>query len=509
MTQLQFLATLNELTQEGFNKLGITDNGAVSNALVDRKLEREGLMGMFYKSVRGVDDNILTAYVEKAADEDVIRAILLAFHIRDCRGGKGERDIARKCFEVLAKKTELLEKVLVLIPEYGRWDDLVYLSSTATIMKEKIFDIIHKRLEEDLVLGHDGRPISLCAKWMPSERYSLDKKTKFVKQYTNYIGITVQEYRRKYIVPLRRYSNIVETKLCRKVYEDIDYSKVPSCAMHKLEKAFARNDPERFAQWKTGLEKGETKVNASQLFPHEIIKKYLSLSIKDTLLEAQWKEIRENTKKLNTFKSTMVICDVSGSMMSGNNGVIPIHVSLALGILISECAEYPFTNNIITFHDKPTNVNIDANSLFEKIRKLQRIPWGMSTNIQAVFDLLLDAAKINKLSNETMVKQIIIVSDMQWNQACPGNMLTNFETARLKFKSAGYELPNVVFWNVNGKFRDFPVTIDETGTILVSGFSQSVMKYIIEGKEVTPWGILLNTINSERYKKIRDMLVNE
>jgi hypothetical protein len=276
--------------------------------------------------------------------------------------------------------------------------------------------------------------------------------------------------------------------------------------MHKLEKACARNDPKGFTQWKEGLEKGETKVNALQLFPHEIIKKYLSLKDKDMLLEVQWKEIREYTKKLNTFKSTMVVCDVSGSMMSGNNGVIPIHVALALGILISECVDYPFTNNVITFHDKPTNVNIDGNSLFEKIRKLQNIPWGMNTNIQAVFDLLLDAAKINKLTNETMVKQIIIVSDMQWDQACSGNILTNFETARLKFKSAGYELPQLVFWNVNGKYKDFPVAIDESGTALISGFSQSILKYLLDGKEVTPWGILLNTINSDRYKKIRDVL---
>lgn len=506
MTQLQFLATLNELTNNGFGKLGITDNGAVSNALVDRKLEREGLMGLFYKSVRGVEDNILRSYIEKAADEDIIKAILLAFHIRDCRGGKGERDIARKCFDALSNKTELLEKVLHLIPEYGRWDDLVYLFTNNPAMRDKIFDIIHTRLEEDLGLMQEGRPISLCAKWLPTERYSLDKKGKFVRQYVKYYDLAKDEYRKKYISPLRKYLDIVETKLCSKTFGEIDYSKVPSCAMHKLEKAFARNDPERFNQWKAGLEKGETKVNALQLFPHEIVKKYLSLGTKDALLEAQWKEILEHTKKLNTFKNSMVVVDVSGSMMSGSTGVIPLHVALALGILISECVIQPFTNNVITFHDKPTNVNIEASSLFEKLRKLQRAPWGMSTNIQAVFDLLLDAAKINKLPNENMIKQVFIVSDMQFNIACPGNMLTNFETARLKFKSAGYDLPQLVFWNVNGKFNEYPVTIDETGTILISGFSQSVLKYIIEGQEVTPWGILLNTINSERYKKIRDIL---
>lgn len=486
-----------------------TANGALSNSLIDPSLQKEGLIGLFYKSVRGITNETLELYVKKACDEDINKAIALVFYIRDCREGKGERDIARKCFNIIAKEYhEKLLKVIYLLPEYGRWDDLILLSEIKDFEK-CVFDIVYNTLNKDLLLMSEKKPVSLCAKWCPTESHKIDKSSKFIGKFTKYHKISRKYYRQHYLTPLRKYINIVESHLCKKDFETIDYSKVPSCAMNKLSKIFEKNDNVRFIEWKTGLKTGDTKVNA-KLFPHEIVKKYMNnndyfcdITNVDELCEAQWKEIVKNANELQNLEHSIVVCDVSGSMFGGNK-VLPIHVSVALSLLIAEITKPPFQDIVITFSGDPEYYQIKSKLLYEKINEIMKINWGASTNIQKVFDLILDTGKLNQIPNENMPKKIIIISDMQFNYASENT--TNFEEIKNKFYKNEYTMPQLVFWNVNGVFTDCPVTIDEQGTVLMSGYSDIILKYLTDGIECTPWSILLNTLESSRYSKIVDIL---
>ena len=83
-----------------------------------------------------------------------------------------------------------------------------------------------------------------------------------------------------------------------------------------------------------------------------------------------------------------------------------------------------------------------------------------------------------------------------------GFYATNHTVLKAKYAAAGYKLPKIVYWNLNGKAGNSPVKSDEKGTALISGFSPAIMKSILAGKDFTPWGIMRQTIDSERYNRI-------
>lgn len=539
-----FLTSLTHLA----HNVAYTQNGAKSNKLIDPTMKNEGLLGLFYKTVRGVSDDELYKYLNWAVGENLIYTILLSFYVRDCRGGKGERDIGRKCLNYIVSSStngaDLIRRVLPQIPEYGRWDDVILLI-TNPILRPYILELIKETLDNDLILMQNNQSVSLCAKWLPSENHKLDNDTNFIKYFIKYMKCSKQDYRKKYLSPLRKYIDIVERKICAKEFNQIDYSKVPSCAMHKLSKLFAKYDSERFLAWKQGLIKGETKVNAGQLFPYEIIQQYFekyfvdsgqdtislygycnySISNKDDLLEAQWKSlVKKYTDSVNAdqnlgiFQDSIVVCDMSGSMYMPIRGpnIKPLYVAVSLGILTAELTAEPYKNHIITFSSTPSLIKLVESDgsdgiLQQKIKQILSMAVGMNTDIQAVFDLLLQSAlnATPQLSPDKMVKRIFIISDMQFDEASDetsANKKTNLQHARNKFAKYGYPLPQIVFWNVMGGSYDVPATIDDNGTILISGFSQSIMTYIAECTEFSPLGIMLTTLNNPRYARLLEYL---
>lgn len=504
---------LTALNTESFRYYGLqshnstyTANGAKSNAFADETLKWEGMIGLFYKSVRGLDNSTLLTYLKKAIDETAIGAILLVFYIRDCRGGKGERDLARTCFNYLCSDVRtipLMRKVLHELPEYGRWDDLVVLFNNQEFKKE-IIHLLKNRLDQDLLLMNESKPISLLSKWMPTEKHAVDKKINFTKPFLQMLNMSPRQYRMLYLSPLRKHLDIVERNICAGLWGNIDFSKVPSCAMHKLAKAFAKHEPERFSEWKKGLEKGITKVNAGQLYPHEIVKTYLKSDTHDLLLEAQWKEIVKQTNELGVLSNSIVVCDVSGSMYNSGQNVQPIEVAISLGLLIAEVTKEPFSNNMITFSDTPEFVKVVGKDLVDRINTTKSIKWRMSTNIQSVFDLVLESSIRHRVPKCDMPSRIFIISDMQFNEACSNH--TNYQVIKQKYNNAGYDMPQLVFWNVAARTNDYPVQITDGGTALISGFSPSILKYICETKVFTPIGVLQTVLNSDRYKRLRDLL---
>lgn len=477
------------------NAFGLTWNGAVSQGTPDPTGETSGRISLFFKAVRGLEKNRLIQYISEAAKENLRDAILLSFHIRDCRGGKGERELGRQCLQWLRENhTQEYNKVIKVIPNYGRWDDLLNTGELG-------YQVMAEQLKEDLNNMNEGKSISLCAKWAPTENDSLDKKYDTVTNLCAVLEVTPKQYRKTYISPLREYLKIVENFMCHKQWDKIEYSKVPSQAMRRLKKAFERNDQDRFSEWKCSLEKGEVDVKGKQVSPHELIREIRRTGKADEVCEAQWKVLEEEVAKLGSLQDALFVVDVSGSM-SLEDGT-PLDVATSLGLLGANAVKGTFHGHVISFATNPSFQIIKDGSLKNRYEQLCKIPWGGSTNIQTTFDLILNRGKACGLTDTDMPKKIFIISDMQFDNASEN---TNFEVIDRKYKESDFTRPQIVFWNVNGSSTDFPVTVNDQGTALISGFSPAVMKAILKGDNFDPYSILRKTIDDERYNEVREAL---
>lgn len=481
------------------NMFTTTWNNAKSLATPDMSDEYTGRVALFFKAIRRISDDELETKIRKAVLESLNDAIVLAFNIRDCRGGKGERDIGRKLFKWLNDNIPSFKHVIHLIPEYGRYDDLFYLLQEGK--DELILSLISEQLRKDKSLMFQGKPISLLAKWCPTEKDSDDRQFHLVKMVCDFMCITPKQYRKEYITPLRSYLNVVETLICAGRWTDIELSKVPSCAIKKLKKSFEKHIPDIFKEWKDGLKSGKTTVNAKVLFPYEIIREIRTKGFADEVCTAQWKVLEDELRNSGVLESSVVVVDMSGSM--NDPKFLPIDNAISLGLIVSSVVTGEFHNHVISFADNPKFLKLDDVSIHEKYRQIQSLDVGYSTNIQKVFDLILKRGKAAKLTDKDMPKKI----DMQFNDnSISGNDETNFEEIDKKYKKSGFTRPELIFWNVNGSSTDYPVSIHDTGTCLISGSSPSILKSILTTPNFSTLEIMKTEINSERYKPIRDLL---
>jgi hypothetical protein len=486
-----------------------TENGALTH-----QSSFDSLVDLFYKSIRNVDEKRILDIFERAFQESPLYTAKMIAYIRDIRGGKGERDLGRLLMEELGKKDrELLQRNMKhYLGVYGRWDDGVDIEDNELLdmylheMKEQL-EQDKRELDEK---GEDAH-ISLCAKWVPTEGKSVDKKKGIYRKLTKKMGIRNEVFRKEYLVPLRKQLNLVETNLVNRNYENIDYEKVPSRAMYiygkektrkGLKGAFLRNDEERFGSYMVALKSGEKKVNASTLYPHEVMKTYFDgNSIKtntvNELTEAQWRVMEEKTRALGKIGKTIVMSDVSGSM-SGT----PMLISIALGILISSCCEEEsFRDYVLTFSAQPQFHKIQGDNLLGKIQSLRVANWGQNTNFYKAFEVILERAVKNQIPQEKMPERMMVISDMQFDVATD-NRRTNFEEIDRLYEAKGYKRPQIIFWNVAGRMDEVPVTANTVDTALISGFSIEIMKAVLEGKTITPRDIMLCAILNARYDLI-------
>jgi hypothetical protein len=245
--------------------------------------------------------------------------------------------------------------------------------------------------------------------------------------------------------------------MCSNRWEEIDFSIVPSCAMNRLKKAFQKHTPEKFADWLNAVKEGKSKINAGQLQPHEIAKYYINGGEYDEVVELQWQQIVENTSKLGNFEDSIVLSDVSGSM----DGV-PMEVSIALGILISSLTAEPFKNTVISFDTNPTMHIIPDTytTLQQKVNSMKEVPWGGTTDLYKVFELILNRAKQYGLSPDQMPKRLYILSDMQFDSAIECDTKTVFESIEDMYSKTIYTRPDIIFWNLRSDTtNDFTVHI--------------------------------------------------
>ena len=445
------------------------------------------------------DEDILDRFF-RAFAEDREMAMKILFYARDIRGGLGERKVFRTILQELAmREPETVKKNLRLVPEYGRWDDLLCLLDGNC--GQTAMDILTTQFFHDCRAYSFGNrdDISLLAKWLPSANTSSREAVRLARKIIKALGITEKSYRHSLSV-LRRQIRIIENNLREKDYT-FDYSKQPSKAMLKYRKAFIRNDGERYSAYLDSVAEGKAKMNTGTLYPYGIVHRCLrSVSMSEEerkSLDVTWNQLEDFTNGSNS----MVILDGSGSMYTScDSDMRPIDVAMSLAIYFAERTKGDFHNHFITFSSRPQVVQVEGRDILEKVQFCEKFNDCSNTDLERTFRLLLDTAVHNRTPQEEMPETLYIISDMEFDR-CSNAGMTNFQNAKKMFEDHGYKLPNIVFWNVDSRNTQQPVTRNEQGVALVSGASPRVFQMVISG-ETDPMEYMKSVILTERYAPV-------
>lgn len=493
------MANLVETIKEEQSKT-LTLNGATAyNSTGSALLDLFSVAG----SLRGREGEVAKKFTKAYAENHKL-ATKLVFYTRDIKEGLGERKTSRIMLETLANlNPECLKANLKNLVNFGRWDDLVYLLNTG--VKEEVVKVIGEQLTDDLKNMNEGKSISLLAKWLPSINTSSKNTRKLAKELIQSLELTEREYR-KILSQLRAYLNVTEVRLTEKNYGNIVYSAVPSLAMNKYRGAFKRNDKERFSSYLESVKKGEAKINASTLFPYDIVGKYMNLipgycfnpkvdlsAFVDPVLEEQWKSLPNFVEEK---ENVLVMADTSGSMLWGNGR--PLATSIGLAIYFAERNSGIFKGHFLSFSQEPRLEKVTGETLLEKIAHAENTEWYGNTNIEAAFDLILNSAIKANASKEEMPKSIVIISDMEFD-ACGGDNWSFYKEMKERFEKAGYQIPQIVFWNVNSLKDTYHISSKQEGVILASGQSASVFKTLVGRLDMTPYQYMESVLDSKRY----------
>lgn len=436
-------------------------------------------------------------------------AMKLLFHLRDIRGGMGERKLFRTLLRHVAFTwPESARKNVAYIAEFGRWDDLLCLLKTPA--EKEAVDVIQKQLTQDREAlerrraGEENAHISLLAKWLPSDNASSPRTRRTAARLINALGMKQGEYR-TLVTALRARIGLVERSLTAKRPEKINYEAVPAQAILKYRSAFIKNDSSRFTEYLLGVDSGEKQMHTETLFPYEVLRPFFknnwfqALPDGTDVLEQLWKLLPGAVGDANAIS----VVDTSGSMYCRWNtkGPVPALISQAMGLYCAERCSGIFHNHLITFETRPHLAEIHGASLGDKLRYLSTLSWGGSTNLEAVFNLILETAVKYDAPQDELPKVIYIFSDMEFNCCMRNADKTVYENARELFEAFGYQMPAVVFHNVNSWQMQTPVTAHTHGTALSSGAATHTMSHKFDGN-ITPMAHMLRVLGSRRYAMI-------
>ena len=487
---------------------GYTANGAIKRFTTNSALLDLFSMGAAYRSRSDADCILL---FKNAYEENPEYALKCLFYIRDIRGiGQGERRFFRVCMNWLAKNdTEVARRNMPYIAEYGRYDDFYCLVDTP--LEKEMFDFLKNQLIYDM----SGAAPSLLAKWLCSCNASSRKTITLGNKTRQAFGLTQKEYR-KVLSILRKRINVLERLMSAGKWEEIEFDKIPSKAGLKYKKCFANKDIikkqyENFAKDKT------TKVNAAALYPYEVVEKalqcrYTKMDNTDRLMVNKYWENLPNWVKDANFNG-ICVCDTSGSMAG-----TPINVAISLSLYCAERAGGPFANHYISFASRPQLIETNGTDFVDKVRRIYETNLVDNTNIEAVFDLLLNTAIQNNCSQEEIPQNVVIISDMQvdaargigrsrnynyntrqWETIPNIPIETLMESIRKKWDANHYQLPRLVYWNVDA--RDNTILDGGENVSYVSGFSPSLFRSILTNKNSAD--LMYEVLDNERYAVIR------
>ena len=484
---------LNQLKAEA--NITLTENGAATyESTMSDCLDLFSTIG----AIRRAPDEEIISRFSKAFAENADMAMKILFFGRDVRGGLGERRVFRVIIGWLAEnEPEALKKNISLIPEYGRFDDLIALMGTPC--EAQALDLIREQLSKDVA---ENGEVSLLAKWLPSVNASSKETVHMGKKIAASLGMTDARYRRT-LAALRRKIRIIENNLRERDYT-FDYSKQPSKALFKYRNAFIRNDGTRYNEFISKVASGEAKMHTGTLMPYDVIAPCFegwgadrALSEKErSAMDATWNALED----FGNDENSIVVVDGSGSMYDYSNPM-PAAVALSLGIYFAERNSGTFRNHFITFSSKPRLVEIKGRDIAEKVRYCAAYNDVANTDLQKVFELILKTALKHNTPQEEMPKRLYIVSDMEFDCCIENADETNFTYARKLFERNGYKLPEIVFWNVASRRLQQPVTRNEQGAALVSGCSPRLFS-MVAGGDISPYSVMMDVLNSERYSLI-------
>jgi hypothetical protein len=547
---------MTAIYQEPSRELTHTENNALSHIS-----SGQFLVDAFYKLIRNCPEDYTSFLIENAWLDDPKITIQIMMQLRDCRGGKGEKRLAKYALYWLRRnKPNTYVKNLQEFINYGCYKDLLDIveickyswewfdAPRKTNQDREALNLLKKDNQEPLLgkntyielemladqLRKDNFVITEYLKVAPLEDESkevtlvtlLDKLSQNIKQENNqdiHISLAgkwapseqgayhnlafkmakllfpndnkkMKSYR-KLLSNLRKFLDIVERRMCSKEWQKIIFSKVPSKAHHILKNSFKKHQPERYAKYLTDLEEGKTKINTTGLQASDPIKGYINDGNLDRTSENQIKTMINKIKESGSFENTVSLVDVSSSMEGQ-----PLETAVALGLFVSEITKPPFGGRIITFETNPRWCIVTGNDYYEKVQSMKKAPWGGSTDVTAAFRLILNCALEHKLTQDKMPTKLFIFSDMQFNTANKNNNMTTYQQVKQEYTNAGYTIPKIVFWNLRGDTKGVPVTVDENGTCMISGYSADLLKLFLEGDELNTQTIMKKALS--KYTKI-------
>ena len=483
------------------NNYTFTENGALTYKSSNSKVLDLFSMG---GAVRTAEESRIFDMIDKAWAENPTDTLATLLYLRDIRGGQGEKRIYREALKyVYGKvatvgndyKTKSVETVMDALfeatIEVGSWKDI-----TSTLEPEQYVFFVKKHMNDESTLMY---------KYLPSCGGSKDKQA---RKLAKLLGKTPKEYR-KWLTANRKKLNLVESKMCANEWNTIEYGKVPSQATLNYRSAFYRHDGVRYNAYIEALSQNkdskEVKINTATLYPYQIMSKldlYNQESMNNKSLQVMW----DNLKDYTNGQDALVIADTSGSMQG-----LPMDVSTSLAIYFAERNKGIFRNEYITFSDEPTFVQFkEGDSIAKKRFQMYHGDWGFTTNFVKVFQMILKTAEDNNLKPEDMPKVLYCISDMEFDSATHshGSLDTIFNVVKGLFDNSNYEMPTVVFWNVNSRQSNVPVKKNEQGVILVSGCSPSIFEMVISG-DLNPEKFMYEVIHRERYLNFASEVVKK
>lgn len=477
--------------------MGFTDNGArcftsTGNPNVD----------LFVSCCREADEDTLRNNFTKSWNKDPYITLKIIFNTRDCRGGKGEKDVAMKLISLLKwyKPETYRGNMGLFYKTYGCFKDIFKVMTNqedGDISNE--YKYIVDQLQEDLHALNSQGNISLLAKWVPLERGEYGVYGRSIARLMFPGDETyLARYRKEVVVPLRKNLNIVETKMCNGEWSNIRFDRVPSRAMNLYKDAFMRHAQAEYEAYLTDLKEGKTKINTAGISPHELVGHYMNDNDFNETVEYQWNALLTKMRGKGTLNNTIAVVDVSGSMRGR-----PMTVAIALGILTSSLCSGQFSRYVIPFSDKAELYKLENYTLCNMVKEMQEMVWAMNTNIVDVFKLILNTAKMYRVPESEMIKNIVVLTDMQFDESTKdGNdMTTTYEVIKELYDKSGYAVPRLIFWNLKGGSNvAYPVESTTPNTAIVSGYSEYLLKCFMEDCDFTPEGILTRVL--EKYDNV-------
>ena len=488
-----------------------TENGAITHKTTESALLDMFAMGGAMRQ-RSVGD--VTLMFKKAYQENPKYALKCLFYLRDVRGGQGERRFFRECMKWLAKNDSAAAKRnLQYVAEFGRWDDLYCFVGTS--LEKDALQI----MKEQFILDLNCKTPSLLAKWLHSENATSKENAKLGALTCQYFGYSPRQYR-KHLSTLRERIRVLERLMSQNRWNEIEFDKIPSKAGLKYKNAFARRDIIK-AKYEKFAKDENTKVNAGTLYPYEVVEKAINLMGSQSYWEYSNKNISlDNTGRLMINKywdnltdyfngsklNALCMVDTSGSMRG-----TPINVATSLGLYCAEKAGGPFANHYISFSSRPQLIECEGVDFCDKVDRIVRTNLCENTNIEAAFDMLLNTAARNHLSQDELPDTIIVISDMEFDSATwqyrshsmgrgAEGAETLMEGIARKWRANGYKVPHLIYWNVNARQNNIPM-LGVGRVSFVSGFSPSIFQSIVTGK--TGYDLMLETLEKDRYKVIQ------